>query len=65
MATVALASVALSGSDTVSPPSTVTGVAAVLSPAVNDALPPLVLTTGTPWTLTVALSDRTVVSLPP
>ncbi len=55
--TVALASVALSWSDTVMPLSTTTGVEAVLSPAVKVALPPDVLATGV-WSMAVTVMLR-------
>ena len=65
MDTVALTRVGLALSVTVRPPSTATGVEAVLSPEVKAALPPLGVTTGTTATLTVEAKASVVVSTPP
>ncbi len=62
IATVALARVGLSRSDTMRPLSTTTGVDAVLSPAVKDALPPDALATGV-WSVAATVTVRVTVLL--
>ncbi|MOA34218.1 hypothetical protein D3C78_1555790 [compost metagenome] len=57
MDTEALASVRLSASVSVMPESTVTGVEAVLSPAVKAALPPLAETIGV-WSVAATVTVR-------
>ncbi|MGD1827539.1 hypothetical protein A203_19725 [Chromobacterium violaceum] len=59
---VALASVVLSRSDRVMPPSTATGVDVVLSPAVKAVLPPLAVAIGV-WSVAVTVIARVAAEL--